>query len=107
MIRWPSETRQSTASRSVSSGACRTRARFATTRSIVRAELSAARPGLPAASIALQEARDLVEDRRGDLLLGGARHAAVAVGLDQRHLVVGGVEADPRLRDVVVDDEVG
>src|SRR6185295_17273266 len=47
------------------------------------------------------EALNLVEDRRGDLLLGPPPDLALAVGRHDRDLVLGAVEADVGARDVV------
>ena len=56
--------------------------------------------GLPA----VRRRAHLGEDRSCDLRLGGARHVALAVGGDDGHLVVGGVEPDARLTHVVDHD---
>src|SRR5215471_14185427 len=79
MIRWPSATRQSTARRSVSSGACTTAARLSTIRWIEAPAAASTRSLSTASSIALlQASRDLVEDRRGDPLLRCLLDAALA-----------------------------
>src|SRR6476646_5183477 len=100
MIRCPSATRQRTTSRSVSSDACTTLPRFATI-----APTRSAGAGSSAASA--KQALHLVEDRARDLRLRGLAHDALARVRHERHLVVGGVEADVRAGDVVEDEQVG
>src|SRR5918912_1506754 len=56
---------------------------------------------LPGAKVA-----DGVEDGAGDVGLGGARHVALAVGRDDRDLVVHALEADVGAPDVVDDHGV-
>src|SRR4051812_37442602 len=100
MIRCPSATRQRTTSRSVSSAAWTTRRRLATT-----AATRSFATGATARSA--KEALHLVEDRRRDLVLRGFRQRPLGGNpRHQRHLVVGGVEADVRSRHIVVDDEI-
>src|ERR687897_356123 len=107
MIRWPSATRQSTTSRSVSSGAWTTRCRFSTTDAIVRWASPTATERLPTASIGLlQQAGDLVEDRAGDHPLRGLLDPSFSVPADQRHLVLLRVETDVTPCYVIEDDEV-
>ena len=100
MIRCPSATRQRTTSRSVSAGAWTTRARLAT----IAATRSA---GAGAAAGSAKKRLHLVEDGRGDLLLRRLRHCALAARGEERHLVVGRVEADPGTGHVVVDEQIG
>src|SRR3954449_10362450 len=99
MIRCPSATRHSTTRRSVSSEACTTRRRFAAI-----APTRSAGAGAIAGSA--KQALHFVEDQRGDLVLPGLRERLLAARRHQRHLVVGGVEADVGARDVVEDDRV-
>src|SRR5579875_1528604 len=55
----------------------------------------------------LKERLQMVEHAVGDPLLGGAlQPQRLPPGGEDRHRVVGGVEADPGLRDVVYDDRV-
>src|SRR4051794_27969141 len=99
MIRCPSATRQSTTSRSVSSGACTTRRRFATI-----AATRSAGAGATAGS-----AKDLlhgVEDEGRDLLLACAFVRTFPIGGDEGDGVVRRVETDVAARDVVEDDRV-
>src|SRR5437660_7508819 len=103
-IRCPSLTRQSTQSRSVSSGACRTRARFSTRAWIDAAAGAVSTRSLPGS--VTQELLGRVDDRRGDLVLRRLADAALAGCADESHLVVHGVEADVVPCDVVVDDEI-
>src|SRR6266481_4028488 len=86
MIRCPSATRQSTTRRSVSAGACTTRARFAA----IAATRSA---GSGASAGSANQALHLVEDGRGDLVLRRLRDRPLAGTGDERHLVVPGLEA--------------
>src|SRR5215218_103625 len=108
MIRCPSATRHSTANRSVSSGACTTRATLA----VIRAIASPATAGSGAPSTAGlsmlpgTQALCLVEDRGGDLRLGRLRDRPLAVPRHEHDLVVRSVEADVLAADVVVDDQV-
>src|ERR1700761_404573 len=48
---------------------------------------------------------DLVEDRLGDRLLGRDRDLALPVAVDQGDRVVGALEPDRRVGDVVEDDQ--
>src|SRR6059058_2224317 len=81
MIRCPSATRQRTTSRSVSTGACTTRARFAA--------IAATRSdGAGATAGSAKQALHLVEDRRRDLRLRGLRDEPLAAGGNERHLVL-------------------
>src|SRR6266566_1197568 len=102
MIRWPSLIRQRTQRRSVSSGTCRTRPRFAPIAWTTCAP-SSMRAGSLAAS---KQLLGLVQDRGGDLALGRLGDAALTAGSDQDDLVVGRVEADVVAGDVIEDDEI-
>src|SRR3954452_18437938 len=111
MIRWPSPTRQYATSRSVSSGACTTRATLPTSVSTASAAASAvaSEPSTLRAhcsSMSPQELLGRVEHGCGDARLRRLRHALLARGRDQHDLVLVGVEADVRPRHVVVDDEI-
>src|SRR3954447_13369626 len=99
MIRCPSATRQRTTRRSASCGACTTRARFAT----IAATRSA---GAGATAGSAKQALHLVEDRRCDLVLRRLRDRLLTAAADERHLVVGRLEADVGATDVVEDEEV-
>ena len=50
---------------------------------------------------------DPVEDRVGNLLLGGERDVMLRPPLDDQHFVLRALEADLRARDIVEDDRVG
>src|SRR5689334_10403476 len=100
-IACPSATRQRTTSRSVSSGAWRTRPRFLTIDWIWSLGL-----GTSARSAIREQPLDLVEDRGGDLVLRRLRDRALAGGGEQRHFVLVRVEADVGSRDVVEHEEV-
>src|SRR6266498_6031090 len=90
MIRWPSLTRQSVQSRSVSSGACTTRARFETTLSATRAASSTGRAGCSLASISgLQYPLGLVENHARDRRLRRLGHRLLAARRDEDDFVVG------------------
>src|SRR6476646_8317206 len=102
MIAWPSATRQRTIRRSVSSAAWTTRPRFST---IVW--ISPFEAGSTARSAISDQCLHLVEDRRRNLLLWCFRNCLLSGCPEEDHLVVGGVEADVRPRDVVEDEEVG
>src|SRR5215831_16059700 len=102
MIACPSATRQRTTRRSVSSGAWTTRPRLS---AIVFS--SPFGTGSTARSAITDQSLHLVEARSRDLVLRGFRQCALAGCREERHLVVGGVEADVRARDVVEDEEVG
>ena len=91
MIACPSATRQRTTRRSVSSGACTTRPRLS---AIVL--ISPFGTGSTARSATLDQSLHLVEDCRGYLLLRCFRNRSLAGCREERHLVVGGVEADVR-----------
>src|SRR5688572_16594219 len=106
MITCPSAIRPRMQSRSVSAGAWTTRARFAARRSSVSADEATAAGSLRASTACLEQALDLVDDPGSDLLLRSAGKLALAGLREQRHGVFGGVEADPRNRHVVVDDEI-
>src|SRR5437764_7095999 len=109
-IRWPSLTRQRTQSRSVSSGAWTTEARFSTIRLIVAAAASTSTGCRSAtvSSIPLPEQHlCLVEDRGRDALLGRLRDPPLSIRRDDHDLVLYGVEADVGSPHVVVDDEIG
>src|SRR5213596_1743340 len=99
MIRCPSATRQRTTSRSVSSEVWTTRPRFATI-----APTRSAGTGATAGSA--KQALHLVEDRGRDLAFRSLRNDAFAGRPDDRHGVVGGVEADAGARDIVEDEEI-
>src|SRR5579872_654145 len=100
MIRCPSATRQSTTSRSVSAGACTTRARFAA--------IAATRSdGAGAAAGSAKQTLHLVEDLRRDLGLGRLRDEPLAGGRDEGHLVVLRVEPDVVAAHVVEDEQIG
>src|SRR3954452_1127693 len=99
MIRCPSATRQSTVMRSVSSDACTTRRRFATIAS-TRSD------GAGATARSAKQALHLVEDLRGDLLLGGLRERALTTCRNERHLVVARLEADVASPHVVEDEQI-
>src|SRR3954470_44886 len=100
MIRCPSATRQRTTRRSASCGACTTRARFAT----IAATRSA---GAGATAGSAKQALHLVEDRRCDLVLRRLCDRLLAAAADERHLVVGRLEADVGATHVVEDEEIG
>src|SRR5215218_9918866 len=109
MIRWPSATRQSTLSSSVSRGTCSTRPRLSTTRSIVAAAASASagRRSIARSSIRLpQQSLRLVEDRSSDPVFSCLPDSPFVSRREQHHLVVRGVEADVRTGYVVEDEEV-
>src|SRR6266496_1012697 len=101
MIACPSATRQRTTSRSVSSGAWTTRARFST-----MVEICPLGAGSTARSATPDQCLHLVEDRSGDLVLRRLRHFPLAGGRDERHLVLACVKADVGARDVVEHEEV-
>src|SRR6266516_6240797 len=90
-IRCPSLTRQRTHIRSVSSGACRTRARFSTMDLIVSAEAEVSMRSLRG-SLTQQLLRG-VYDLRRDPVLRRLGDAALALGADEDHLVLRRVEA--------------
>src|SRR5439155_26098007 len=53
------------------------------------------------------QGQDVTEDGIGDGPLGHAGQTSLATpAIDQQHLVVVGVEADPRLTDVVGDEQI-
>src|SRR6266849_255774 len=100
MIRCPSATRQRTTRRRVSTGACTTRARFAA--------IAATRSdGAGATAGSAKQALHLVEDGRRDLGLRGLGDEPLPGGGDERHLVVGGVEADVVAAQIVEDEQIG
>src|SRR5580765_4453531 len=103
MIRWPSLTRQSATSRSVSARACTTRATFSTTRSTVRAD-DAASTGF--GSVLIQQRDRLVEHLGRDPRLRRLRDTPLPFARDEHHFVVLRVEADVGSRHIVVDDEI-
>src|SRR5437773_6592621 len=94
MIRWPSATRHSTTRRSASCGACTTRPRLAT----IAATRSA---GAGATAGSAKQALHLIEDRRCDLVLRRLSDRPFAGAANERHLVVGRLEADVGAADVV------
>src|SRR6266702_3150970 len=101
-IRWPSLTRQRTHSRSVSSGACSTRARFATIASIVRAASAV----LSGSGSLTQQLLRLLYDRRGDSVFRRFREPLLPVRAHQDDLVVRRIEAGVLAGDVVEDDQI-
>src|SRR5919197_1633588 len=103
-IRWPSLIRQRTQRRSVSSGACSTRARLPTSACTVSAASVVSTRSLPG-SLTQQLLRPIY-DRRGDSVFRRLRDSLFSARGDEHDLVLVGVEADVRARDVVVDDEV-
>src|SRR5918995_5045306 len=107
MITCPSAIRPRMQRRSVSAGAWTTRARLAARRSRVSADEATAAGSLRASTAPLlEQALDLVHDPSGDRVLGGLGEPALAGPGQQRHLVVGRVEADAGSGHVVVDDEI-
>src|SRR2546426_4149 len=103
-IRWPSLTRQSTHRRSVSSGACTTRATFSTRARIDSAASAVSTRWLPGSLT--QELLGGIYDRRRDPVLRRLRQAALDAGSDEDDFVVLRVEADVVAGHVVVDDEI-
>src|SRR5438105_2715196 len=101
-IRWPSATRQRTQSRSVSSGACTTRARLATTASIVRPASAVRR----ASGSLTQQLLSPIYDHGGDLVFRRLADSLLPVLPDEDDLVLRRVEADVVAGHVVEDDEV-
>src|SRR5439155_2326177 len=101
-IRWPSATRLSTQRRSVSSGACTTRARLPTIASIVRAASALRRDS----GSLMQQLLGSLYDGRGDPVFRRLADPLLALRLDENDLVVHRVESHAGARDVVVDDEV-
>src|SRR5262249_28476561 len=102
-IMCPSLIRQRTQRRSVSSGACTTRARLSTSRRTV----SAAAVLASACSGSLtQQLLGGIYDRRGNSVFRRLPDASFARGRDQHDLVLVGVEADVVPGHVVVDDEI-
>src|SRR5438874_6205726 len=101
-IRWPSPTRQSTQSCSVSSGACRTRARLSTKARIDSAASAVSTRWLPGSLT--QQLLRRVDDRSCDAVLRRLLHVPLGVGGNEHHLVVLRVEADVFAADVVEDD---
>src|ERR671918_420489 len=99
--RLTSATRQRTQRRSVSAGARTTRATFSATRSSTSAGDATGSSCLPGcASIALQELRDLVQDRSRDLGLRRLWQLTLGAGRDEDDLVLGRLEADVLAADV-------
>src|SRR4029079_13508347 len=103
MIACPSATRHSTIRRNVSSGAWTTRPRLS---AIVRISPPFWTGSTRRAAMSDQGLL-LVEDRRCNFLLRCFRNRPLAGCREQRHLVVGRVEADVGSRDVVDDEDVG
>src|SRR5262249_62079023 len=102
-IMCPSLIRQRTQRRSVSSGACTTRARLSTSRRTV----SAAAVLASACSGSLtQQLLGGIYDRRGNSVFRRLPDASFARGPDQHDLVLIGVEAEVVPRPLVVDDEI-
>src|SRR3954449_1060922 len=99
MIRCPSATRQSTVMRSVSSGACTTRRRFATI-------VSTRSAGAGAIARSAKQALHLVENLCGDLVLGRLREGAFTACRDEGHLVVARLEADVASPHIVEDEQI-
>src|SRR5215216_4642092 len=108
MIRCPSAIRQRAASRSVSAGACTTRATLAAIPAIASLDAVGSRAPSTAglSTLRLEQALRLVEDHGGDALLRRLRDGALALGRDEHDLVVGRVEAHVGARHVVEDDQV-
>src|SRR5688572_7143735 len=106
MITCPSAIRPRMQSRSVSAGAWTTRARLAARRSSVSADEASAAGSLRASTALLEQALDLVQDPGGARVLRCPRAPPVARLRQQRHLVLGRVEADAGSGHVVVDDEI-
>src|SRR5437764_5616996 len=103
-IRWPSLIRLRTQSKSVSSGACRTRARLSTRARTVSAACVVSTRSLPGSLT--QQLLCGVYDRRGDSVFLRLRHPPLAGRRDEHDLVRVGVEADVRPGHIVVDDEI-
>src|SRR5438105_3221057 len=103
-IRWPSLIRQRTHSRSVSSDACRTRARLSTSARAVSAAAGVSTRSLPG-SLTQQLLRPIY-DGRGDSVFRRPRDALFAARRDEHDFVLVGVEADVAAGDIVVDDEI-
>src|SRR5436309_13334038 len=101
-IRWPSLIRLRTQSKSVSSGACRTRARLSTRARTVSAACVVSTRSLPGSLT--QQLLCGVYDRRGDSVFLRLRHPPLAGRRDEHDLVRVGVEADVRPGHIVVDD---
>src|SRR5207244_604191 len=85
-IRWPSPTRQRTQSRSVSSGACNTRARFSTIVRIVSAAAEVSSRSLRGSLT--QQLLRAVYDFRGDPVLRRLGDAALAGRPEEHDLVL-------------------
>src|SRR2546425_3699033 len=106
-IRWPSATRQRTQSRSVSSGACKTRARLATIAPIIRAAAAVSTPWLlPGSASLTQQLLRPLYDRRGNSVFRGFLERTLAFRVDENDFVVRRVEAHIRPGDIVVDNEI-
>src|SRR5437867_2832030 len=101
-IRCPSAITQRTQRRSVSAGACTTRARLATTASIVRPASAVRRDS----GSLTQQLLCLLYDDDGDLVFRRLADSLLARRADEDDLVVGCIEAYVAARDVVEDDEV-
>ena len=97
MIRCPSATRQSTQSRSVSAGACTTRARLPATRSIAAVDANGERRIPTSFHVAPRAAARPRRARRRDPRLRRLRHLPLALPRDEHDLVVGRVEPDVRV----------
>src|SRR6059058_4246982 len=102
-IRWPSLTRQRTHRRSVSSGACTTRARFSTRARIEAAESAVSTCWLPGSLT--QQLLCCIYDHRRDSVFWRLRHAALGSGGHEHDLVFLRVEADVVARHIIEDDE--
>src|SRR5205085_11961520 len=100
MVRCVSAMRQRTTRRGAACDVCTTRPRWAA----ITPTRSA---GAGAAAGSAKQALHLVEHPRGDLLLRGLLDRALEARADERHLVVGRVEADVGARDVVEDEQIG
>src|SRR2546422_5231724 len=103
-IRWPSLTRHRTQRRSVSSGACTTRARFSTKARIDSAASAVSTCWLPGSLT--QQLLCCIYDRRRDSVFWRLRHAALGSGGHEHDLVFLRVEADVVARHIIEDDEV-
>src|SRR5437763_8111008 len=103
-IRWPSLIRRRTQSRSVSSGACRTRARLSVSPRIVSAAAVVSTRSLRGSLT--QQLLCGIYDRRGDPVFWSLRDPPLAGRGHEHDLVLLRVEADIAAGDVVVDDQV-
>src|SRR3954447_1088992 len=116
MSTWPSAARAMSSCSRISSRACTARATLSTTRCAVAAADSSSAGAtrssgsigsIPGVVLLRHKNRlNCVQDGARDLGLPGPRHLGLATGRDDRDLVLGRVEADPRLGDVVEDHGV-